>query len=88
MAITTTIKTRFGEDRDCYIRLNSIEASNHGILAKALFRAFLSQEAFQAGSHYVAEFDVEFPADVSAPLWEQAYDALIEQEQFAYAGEA
>jgi hypothetical protein len=88
MAITAPIMTSFGEERECYIRLNSMSASNHGIPASALFRAFLSKEAFQAGSHYVAEFNVEFTADVSAPLWEQAYVALIEQEQFEDAGEA
>ena len=79
MAITTTIQTSFGEERECYIRLNNMEASNHGMPAKALFRAFLSQATFADGSHYVAEFDVEFQADVSKPLWSQAYAELIEE---------
>ena len=83
MAIQATVPTQFGEDRNCYIRLSNIEASNHGMPATALFRAFLSQAAFEAGSHYVAEFNVEFMPDVSQPLWPQAYAALVEQEGFA-----
>ncbi len=83
MAIIAKIQTTFGETRECYIRLNSMEASNHGVSTNALFRAFLSAEAFQSGAHYVAQFNVDFIADVSAPLWEQAYAALIEQESWS-----
>lgn len=79
MAIQARITTIFGEERDCYIRLNNIEASNHGQPAQALFRAFLGRAAFEAGHHYVAELPVEFAADVSRPLWGQAYDALKER---------
>ena len=79
MAIKATITTSFGEDRECYIRLNNVEASNHGVPAKALFRAFLSKEAFDGGSNFVAEFDVEFEADVSQLLWSQAYAELTVQ---------
>ncbi len=82
MAINAKIKTSFGEERDCYIRLNHVEASNHGVTSNALFRAFLSEEAFKSGAHYVAEFPVEFEADASGVIWEQAYAALIEQEGF------
>ena len=88
MATKTTIQTSFGESRECYIRLNNMEVSNHGVKAVALFRAFLSREAFQNGASFVADFEVEFYADVSAPLWEQGYAALIEQEKFADAVEA
>lgn len=80
MAITAKVQTMFGEERDVYIRLNSIEASNHGWASHALFRGFLSKEAFQAGSHYVWEKEIEFKPDVSKPIWEQAYAALVEQE--------
>lgn len=80
MAINAKIITSFGEERDCYIRLNNVEASNHGVASKALFRAFLSEEAFKSGAGYVAEFDVEFDADASGVIWEQAYNALIAQE--------
>lgn len=82
MAIQAVITTSFGEERECYIRLNNVEASNHGVPARALFRAFLSHAAFTAGSHYVAEFGVDFTADVSQPLWGQAYAALIAQQGF------
>lgn len=76
MAIQAEIQTQYGETRECYIRLNNAEASNHGVPTTALFRAFLSKEAFDAGAHYAAEFSIEFDADVSQPLWPQAYDAL------------
>ena len=76
MAIITNVKTSFGEDRELYIRLNNIEASNHGEMCIAKFRGFLSQEAYHAGANYAWEQDVEFMADVTQPLWGQAYQAL------------
>ena len=82
MAISATIRTVYGEDRQCYIRLNNVEATNHGTPTLALFRGFLSKEAFEDGSHYVWEKSVEFTADVSQPIWPQAYAALIAQEGF------
>lgn len=82
MAIAAIVTTQFGEDREVYIRLNNIEASNHGVPAQALFRGYLSQEAFESGAHYVWEGSVEFASDVSQPLWPQAYAALVAQEGF------
>lgn len=86
MAIAATVRTQFGEDREVYIRLNNVEVSNHGIPAQALFRGFLSREAFESGAHYVWEGSVEFAPDVSEALWPQAYAALVAQEGFE-AGE-
>lgn len=77
MAILKTVPTQFGEDRELYIRLNNVEVSNHGVKAVALFRGFLSQEAFNNGSHFMYEQVVEFDADVSAPIWGQAYAAAF-----------
>lgn len=76
MAIQATVTTSFGEDRSLYIRLNNLESSNHGVVSQAKFRGFLSQEAFENKSHYMWERDIEFVADVSQPLWPQAYEAL------------
>lgn len=76
MAIIAEVETKFGERRELYIRLNNVEASNHGVSSYALFRGFVSEEAFRAGAHYVWEQTVEFTPDVSQPLWGQAYDAL------------
>lgn len=80
MAIKAKVTTMFGEDREVYIRLNSIEASNHGWASHALFRGFLSKDAFKAGAHYVWEKWIEFTPDVSKPIWEQAYAELVAQE--------
>lgn len=82
MAIKATVTTLFGEEREVYIRLNNVEASNHGWASNALFRGFLSKEAFQAGAHYVWEKEIQFAPDVSQPIWQQAYAALIEAEGF------
>lgn len=76
MAIKATIETIYGENRELYIRLNGIEASNHGVASIAKFRGFISQEKFEAGANYLWERDVEFMADVDQPLWGQAYQAL------------
>ncbi len=83
MAINETISTRFGEKRECYIRLNTVETSNHGAPTRALFRGFLSREAFESGAAFVWEREIEFAADVACPLWPQAYAALVEEEGFA-----
>lgn len=76
MAVKAKVMTMFGEERDVYIRLNNIEANNHGQPAHALFRGFLSKEAFEAKAHYVWEREIAFKANVGLPLWEQAYAAL------------
>ncbi|WP_157971050.1 hypothetical protein [Pseudogemmobacter bohemicus] len=75
---STAVIKQFGEDREVYIRLNNIEANNHGVPALALFRGFISRAAFEAGAHYVWEASVEFASDVTLPLWPQAYAALVE----------
>lgn len=79
MALIATIETKFGFDEELYLRVNSIEASNHGVESVALIRGFISEEAFKNGSHYIHEQQVTFNADVSQNLWEQAYLALKEQ---------
>lgn len=79
MAIQATIETVYGESKSAYIRLNNVEVSNHGVKANALFRGFSSKEAFKSGKHYLYEKSIEFNANVSIPLWEQAYDELLKQ---------
>lgn len=76
MAIQATVATEYGEERNIYIRLNNIEASNHGVPCSVKFRGFLSKEAFDNGNRYLWEKDIEFLADVNLPLWAQAYEAL------------
>lgn len=76
MAIKATVETVFGSTQEVYIRLNNVETNNHGVKSVALFRGFVSKEAFDSGKHYVWEHAVEFDADVSAPLWDQAYRQL------------
>jgi len=76
MAIKVSVKTIHGETRELYVRLNNVEASNHGVSSNALFRGFVSQEAFENGSHYIYEEFIKFFPNVDLPLWQQAYDAL------------
>lgn len=77
MATLQTVQTLYGEARELYIRLNNVEVSNHGVTSWAKFRGFASEEAFQNGGKYLWEEDIEFTADVSEPIWPQAYAALI-----------
>jgi len=56
--------------------------SNHDFPSTGLFRGYLTKEAFEAGSHFVWEEGVEFMADVSQPIWPQAYAALIAEKGF------
>jgi len=76
MAIIAKVDTRMGEKRSLYIRANSSSASNHGVESTMLFRGFLSKEAFDNGASYVWEQTVNFYADITLPLWEQAYSEL------------
>jgi hypothetical protein len=81
MAIKATVETLHGEKRELYIRLNNVEASNHGVTSHALFRGFLSEDAFDKGKHFVWEREIQFTPDVGKPLWVQAYEALKQQLQ-------
>lgn len=85
MAIQATVNTEFGEERILYIRLNNIEASNHGVLSNVKFRGFISKEAFEGGSRYLWEKDMDFLANVDLPLWAQAYSALKKEIMFSDA---
>ncbi len=76
MAVLAKVTTMHGEERELYVRLNNVDVSNHGVHANALFRGFVSREAFESKFHYVWEQEVKFLADVSKPLWEQAYSQL------------
>ena len=82
MAITSNQETSFGEVRNIYIRLNSLSASNHGVKSVALFRGFLSKEAFASGKNYVFEKEIELTLDVSQPAWVQSYAALKTLAEF------
>lgn len=74
MAVKATVETNFGEERELYIRVNNLEASNHGAHCLAKFRGFTSQAKYQEGFGYVWERDIEFSPDIALPLWEQAYN--------------
>lgn len=87
MAIEATVTTLHGESRKLYIRLNNVESSNHGVTTQAKFRGFLSRDAFVGGFHFVWEQDLEFLADVTLPLWSQAYAALKGTGEFADAAD-
>lgn len=80
MAILATLETVYGEDKEMYLRVNNVDASNHEAKTSALIRGFTSAEAFTLGKHYMYEKHVEFNADVSGNLWEQAYTAFCDAE--------
>lgn len=76
MAIVTKVETSFGEERELYVRLNNVSASNHGVEGLALFRGFLNKEAYQNNKHFLYEEAINFKVDVSLPIWEQAYSEI------------
>ena len=78
MAVLINLTTSHGETRELYVRLNNVEASNHGVETHALFRSYISREAFKSGANYIDEHPVSFIADVTKPLWEQAFSKLKE----------
>lgn len=88
MAVTANLETSYGETRALYVRVNNVEASNHGAPGYALCRGFFSQAAFEEGKPFVWEQTVEFTPDVSQPIWAQAYAALKALPEFADAVDA
>lgn len=85
MALSNSMTTQFGENRQLYVRINNMSVSNHGVNASVLFRGYLSQEAFQAGGMFLWEQEMDIPLAVDHSLWTQAYQALKATEQFQNA---
>ena len=76
MALQKRVIDDLGRDVELYVRLNSAEISNHGVRGHLLFRGYASKEAFTGGGRFLWEQSLEVSIDVSAPIWEQAYDAI------------
>lgn len=75
MAIEVTVTNDFGEVGRLYVRLNNVGVSNHSVPSSALLRGFASREAYTSGYRYQYEREIEFAADVTQPIWPQAYAA-------------
>lgn len=80
MAIKKIVNDIVGRELDLYIRLNSVEASNHGVASSFLFRGFESRDHFVNGDGFLWEYEVTAVIDVSGNIWEQAY-ALIKDDK-------
>lgn len=78
MAIITKVETIHGENRELYLRVNNVEVVNHNVPATATIRGFTSREAYESKKHYIYENVIDFNADVSGNLWEQAYNAFCD----------
>jgi hypothetical protein len=77
MAILATIETDAGDNREVYLRINSIEGlNNHGSPCSVRFRAYASKLAFTNRKAFLWERSFEFTPDVKANIWQQAYDAF------------
>lgn len=85
MGLTVNIETNYGVSQAAYVRLNNMEVSNNGCKAVALFRGYLSKDAYEEGKGYLWEQTIEFDADVTLPLWPQAYAALESFPEFSTA---
>lgn len=76
MAITTTVTTEFGEEKELYLRINNAEISNHGVKSTALVRGYISKDAFLAGAKFMWEESVVCDIDIGELVWSQFYNAL------------
>lgn len=76
MALQKRVIDDLGRDVELYVRINSAEVSNHGVMGHFLFRGYASKDAFTGGGRYLWEQSLECPVDVGAPMWCQAYDAI------------
>ena len=80
MAIKKVVTDIVGRELELYIRLNSVEVSNHGVSSNFLFRGFESKEHFMNGDRFLWEYETTAEIDVSVNIWEQAY-ALIKDDK-------
>ncbi|MGL5487862.1 MAG: hypothetical protein ACRDC6_16475 [Shewanella sp.] len=76
MALKKRVVDDLGRDVELYVRLNSAEISNHGVMGNFLFRGYTSKEAFIEGGRFLWEQSLEASVDVSRPIWSQAYEAV------------
>lgn len=76
MALQKRVIDDLGRDVELYVRINSAEVSNHGVMGYFLFRGYASKDAFIGGGKFLWEQSLEVSIDVSAPIWSQAYDAI------------
>ena len=76
MALQKRVIDDLGRDVELYVRLNSAEVSNHGVMGHFLFRGYASKDAFIGGGRYLWEYSLEVSVNVSEPIWKQAYDAI------------
>lgn len=76
MALLANLTTVYGENRELYVRVNSLSSSNHGVASSVLYRGFISEEAYRANGLYVWELELQTMIDVSGAIWTQAYEAL------------
>jgi len=91
MGIKARVMTKFGEKRDCYVRINNVDDvqnNKDGTTVKPRLRAYL--DSFENGKPYVwdsveADLKLEFIVDISKPLWDQIYEELIKDEAFKSA---
>lgn len=76
MAIKAVVTTSYGEERELYLRLNSIVISNHGVKSTGLVRGYISEEAYRTGMQYIYEIEVDIDIAVNSNAWEQVYAEL------------
>lgn len=76
MAIIAKVETDSGESRELYIALIGFEGlTKHGE-SSAVFRGFLSKEAFDAGKSFVWEKLISFKTDMAEKPGPIAFEAL------------
>ncbi len=93
MAIRGTLVTKFGEERECYIRINNVEnAANHGISWQPRLRAYLVDFTIEASPPYVwasieAGLEIECEVDLTIPKssWDQMYEQIMVNKDFLNA---
>lgn len=95
MAVINNLRALSGEDRDLYVRLIALESVPNNqpdgtlsVPAAAVFRGFISQDAFKDGGNFVWERTVEFVPKFRGDIRKEAYAALKAQPDFADAVEA
>lgn len=83
MAIRGSVITKFGEERECYIRINNVEnAANHNVKWKPRLRGYLIDFTVEESPAYVwdsIEEGIEISCNIDVSLQKSVWTQMYEQ---------
>ena len=90
MAIRGVLTTKFGEERECYIRINNVEnSSNHNVKWKPRLRGYLVDFTVDESPVYVwdsveegLKIECDVDLNIQESCWSQMYKQIMDNQEF------